>query len=231
MGTRGLHGYEKPDGKIYYQYLQFDNYPTSRGRDHYEAIIESLTQSPSYFINKNGKPNTKFFNRIHDYLNELQYASGHSICNHGTTTKENWPKLDNWQEWQYWWDRNGNFNFFQTGAHWECTIPWEFSKRLVRSGGLGVFSANPLGNFWERIEGYGSENIEGAVNNVIPHVKLNYGNIMAFPEQNEGGFRSYCMVNVDDVRTWGSMFADRIIPNALNMIKDMGSVEIVVKET
>jgi len=147
MGTRGLHGYEKPDGKIYYQYLQFDNYPTSRGKNHYEAIINTLRECYHVFVNKEGKPSADFFKRIHNYLNELQYASGHSLGNHSITTKEKWPKLDCWQEWQYWWDRNGNFNFFPTGGSWECTIPWEFSKQLTNSG--GVTYQNPLGNFWE----------------------------------------------------------------------------------
>jgi hypothetical protein len=81
MGTRSLLGYQRADGKIYSQYQQFDGYPNVRGVKYYIEVLKGLQA-----LKSEENPTPAMFTRIQHYLNEIQYASGHSVRSHMINT-------------------------------------------------------------------------------------------------------------------------------------------------
>ena len=132
MGTRSLLAVETIPDKYYVQYMQFDGYPTIKGKEYYETILASLIEVPSHFIKKD-KPSKAFFKRIKHFLNEYQYKSAHSITSNYTTNAKDWLNQDAWQEWQYLFDKKGNFSIYSRYGRWMCTIPWEFTMHLAET--------------------------------------------------------------------------------------------------
>jgi len=207
MGTRSLLAVESKPGKYYVQYMQFDGYPSEKGMEFYETILESLRNSPSSYVFKNKweKPNRTFFTRIKHFLNEYQYQSGHSIGAHYTCPAGEWEKQDSGQEWQYLFDKNGNFTFFPNGHQYYCKIPWEFTinlaKGLERKVGSGV-----LEPFWEAMSEWDGK--------TFPlKVSLDIGESLAFPDQgvHAGGWRDYGILSIGNKVIKKSMFSD-IVP-------------------
>jgi len=137
MGTRSLLAVETIPDKYYVQYMQFDGYPITKGKEYYETILASLIEVPSYFI-KEDKPSKAFFKRIKHFLNEYQYKSAHSIGNNYTTPAKDWLNQDAWQEWQYLFDKNGNFSIYSLYGKWSCTIPWKFTLHLTKANDSSI---------------------------------------------------------------------------------------------
>lgn len=151
MGTRSLLGYQRPDGKIYSQYQQFDGYPDAKGVNYYVNVLEGLEA-----LELEGKtPPKGMFKRIQHYLNEIQYSTGHSVNSHGIYGYEEWEnsKIDSWQEWQYLFDQTGNFTFFHVGkGHPHIVIPWEFTRSILAAHEPKNLEAIEKSDWWEKIK-------------------------------------------------------------------------------
>jgi len=52
MGTPSLLAVEIIPSKYHTQYMQFDGYPTIRGKEYYETILRSFMEYPNYFIDR-----------------------------------------------------------------------------------------------------------------------------------------------------------------------------------
>lgn len=210
MGTRSLLAMEPGPNKYYIQYMQFDGHPDCKGKEYYEAILESLMENSSYFITKD-KPNRKLFKRIKDFLNNYRYASGHSYNNDWIIEAKDWEKQDVWQEWQYLFDKDGNFTFFNVSSlKYYCTIPWEFTLNLGRS--FGKYDILPddnskLASFWEYAKDWDGKREP-------PELSLETGECLAFPEQGDkqgkqgGGWRHYGILISRNKTLAKSSFAD-----------------------
>lgn len=200
MGTRSLLAVEDKPGKYYVQYMQFDGYPSEKGMEFYGTVLESLKNSPSSYVFKNKweKPNRTFFTRIKHFLNEYQYQSGHSIGAHYTCPAGEWEKQDSGQEWQYLFDKNGNFTFFPMGHQYYCKIPWEFTINLAK---VSERKASALEPFWEAMSEWDGK--------TFPlKVSLDIGESFAFPNQGAGGWRDYEILSIGNKVIQKSMFSD-----------------------
>jgi hypothetical protein len=167
--------------------MQFDGYPSVKGREFYEAIAASLQECPSHFTKK-GKPNTAFFKRIKHFLDNYQYASGHSIDNNLILEANEWDNHDSMQAWNYLFDREGNFKFFSSwyDDRYECTIPWDFTYAMTTAfskGDLGFpYEDSKLQIFWDSLERW-----EGKTD--PPMLSLETCQVHAFASQGKEGWR------------------------------------------
>jgi hypothetical protein len=204
MGTRSLLAVESKPGKYYVQYMQFDGYPSEKGMEFYETVLESLKNSPSSYVFKNKweKPNRTFFTRIKHFLNEYQYQSGHSVGAHYTCPAGEWEKQDSGQEWQYLFDKDGNFTFFPNRHQYYCKIPWEFTINLARVFGLER-KVSVLEPFWKAMSNWDGR--------TFPlKVSLDIGESLAFPDQGTGGWRNYGILSIGNKVIQKSMFSDTV---------------------
>jgi hypothetical protein len=233
MGTRSLLGYERQDGKIYAQYQQFDGYPDTKGVAYYVSVLKGLEALEATDQAKN--PSASVFKRIQHYLNEAQYASGHSVGAHNIHEQESWFNggADCWQEWMYLFDRNGNFIFFHEGKDQpHIVIPWEFTRSILAAHEWKNLETIEKSNWWEkiRLEDY-DENKKvlkwGSKAPLHLHDELNYdsskalrdellkgnkptldlpvmsldvGEILAFPEQKEHGYRTFSVLTIETTK-------------------------------
>ena len=167
MGTRSMLGYEmekkvdRQTRKVYGQYMQFDGYPRGVGHEFYETVIKSVS-GDYYYDLKTGKPKETFFKRIQDYLNELQYRTGHSVDNHMVVSAARYMGRKDLcdTEWRYKFDRDGNFVMLSPGR-FRMTIPWEFTLGLIRTlhsefqDGLSPLTRKnpdgPFGTMWKEV--------------------------------------------------------------------------------
>lgn len=186
MGTPSLLGYEKSNGKYYAQYMQFDGYPSTKGKEFYESILTTLLEAPSYFINKKSKPNAAFFKRIKHFLDNYMYASAHSFNSNWETI--NWEGAGN-----YWYlfDKNGNFISFDAIQKWKCVIPWEFTRGLTQCFGKGPdlnipYDESKLTPFWDCLNHF--EKIEQR-NLPVPEMNLEVAETLSFPGLGNEGWR------------------------------------------
>ena len=226
MGTRSLLAYEKPKSRVYFQYMQFDGYPTIKGREYYEGILKSLQEFGSQeFYSTKGVPNDKFFRRCLDFLNNIQYMTGHSVGNHATIPTEKWLSQDSWQEWQYLFDIAGNFHIIHTGKPTTIVIPWDFTMKLATSFSRGCSEwegkeigsddpeKTPLAKFWEGAEKYLRFDPQyaekGEKEPPEPIMTIKFGESHAFPEQKDGGWRGFGLLSVGSKVVGRSMFFDR----------------------
>ncbi len=192
MGTPSLLAYEIKPGKYYNQYLQFDGVPTWKGKEYYETILKSLMEGSGYFI-KDNKPNKQFFIRIKHFLNNYQYASYHSFNKNAVLdTKDYWSN-----QWQYLFDKDGNFTFSPSDLSYFCTIPWEFTLNLSRHFAPHDFNKfdggfnSTFNSFWESMEKW-----TGITN--PPPINLVTYETHAFPDQKEEGWRKTGILTVGE---------------------------------
>lgn len=194
MGTRSLLAFEQKNGSYYIQYMQFDGYPSVKGREFYEAVVTSLQECPSHFM-KNEKPNMAFFKRIKDFLNNYQYASGHSIDNNWTCVANDWDGQDAMSAWKYLFDRDGNFHFFNTwhAERMECIIPWEFTRTLATAfnkGNLGFpYEESKLGLWWDSLDRWNGREDP-------PMISLESVQTHSFPGQGNDGWRNAARLRI-----------------------------------
>ena len=183
MGTPSLLAVETEPGKYFYQYMQFNGYPTIRGREYYETILKSLQEAPFYFITNN-KPNKNFFVRIKHFLKNAQYASFHSFNCCQTIDAEEWDD----DLWQYLFNKNGDFTFSpRNSSDYSCTIPWKFTLKLATHFVRRV--NNNLIPFWEFMDEW-----NGRTN--PPTMKLTTCETLVFPEQGNEGWRKCGILTV-----------------------------------
>lgn len=211
MGTRSLLGIEVNKDKIHTQYMQFDGYPSVKGYDYYMAVLETLlTLSEDTYTTKKGKPTAFFRSRGLNFLNEYQYASGHSIGNNFMCTLDEFDKKDCWQEWQYLFRYNGDFDFFNTygSGYSACTIPWEATKAIAMA--FDTFDIKKLNEDGDIIRTYFEAMDEYEKNCTLV---IEAGKVHAFPEQKQNGWRGYGVIKVKVgnkiVEKLESMFADK----------------------
>jgi len=187
MGTRSLLAYDMKNGGYHVQYMQFDGYPSVKGKEFYETIVTSLQECPSHFT-KNGKPNSAFFKRIKHFLDNYQYASGHSIDNNWVCKADEWDAQDANAAWKYLFDKDGNFHFFQNwrDERYDCTIPWDFTYALATTfskGDLGFpYDDSKLAVWWNSLEQW-----EGKTD--PPMLSLESAEALSFPDQGDEGWR------------------------------------------
>ena len=225
MGTRSLLGYELANGKIYYQYLQFDGYPEGQGQTYYTKVLEGIKH-----LIKSKKLNSQVFTRIKHYLNEVQYNSGHSIYNHSVTTRKEWFGfgIKAWQEWQYLFTRTGDFIFSGGANQVQVLIPWKLSANLLTDTSRFLnhkttspwWSASKLDDYDEneKVISWGkdaplhiNEELEwdsskllrdkllkgiGIEKIPLPVFRLTFGEHLCFPEQKNNGYRSYEILEI-----------------------------------
>jgi hypothetical protein len=216
MGTRSLLAVETTPGVVHSQYMQFDGYPTCKGKDFYERVACGFGEASEYFTGKArrgqvARPNDKFAKLAIDFLNNYQYQTGHSIGANSTLTMAEWEKADSWQEWQYVFLLNGDFVAFHvsSASRKALIIPWELTRTLVngyasgRSLGFEKGGANEsvLKQFWDSLERHLQFNPEyaeeGEKQPPEPVLKVKAGEVLAHPEQKAGGWRDYVAVEVD----------------------------------
>jgi hypothetical protein len=189
MGTRSLLAVQDLSKTYHVQYMQFDGYPEVKGYEYYSAILKSLMDGGmNYFTNKkSGRPNANFRKRCRNFLNEYQYATGHSMGSNYKATSEEWKEIDSWQEWQYSFDSNGDFTFFnlcEGASYINRVIPWEFTQALTKS-----LWASDVGLSCET---HKAENIIQMIfSKPNCDVVLESGEKQVFPEQDEEGWRNY----------------------------------------
>lgn len=214
MGTRSLLAVEKSEGVLHSQYMQFDGYPTCKGRDFFERIAASFGECREYFCDGNRKPNGNFVQRVVDFLNDYQYQSGHSIGSHQECKLADWLKADSWQEWQYLWRLNGDFVTFHRGEEKALVIPFEIVAALGRDCRLLKFGETDtlLSKFWSGVEEYLGFNPEyaavGEKPPVAPRLTVLTGECFAFPEQKAGGWRSYVEVKLGGRKIYSSILSN-----------------------
>ena len=210
MGTRSLIAFEKPKKKYHVQYMQFDGGPSCKGLEYYTGVLEGVIEGGTAFLTKTGKPNKLFFNRIHNFLNNYMYASGHSINNNFTIDASEWKKQDCCQEWQYLFNKDGDFIFFSSYRDsTSVIIPWELTKALMTGfhgslefvqpvttsveGRLHVSQVSVFANYFDIITrwltDYNHEDEETRIPVVMPVLSLEYSEVLAFPSQGDGGWR------------------------------------------
>jgi len=190
MGTRSLLAVEMKPGKYHVQYMQFDGYPSCKGKEFYEDVTTGLAQDWSAFVDKKGNPNSHFRDRVKNLLNNYQYASSHSIGNHWTCDAEKWTKHDCCQEWQYLWKWNGDFCFFNTyGESPVVTIPWAFTLALIKNF-CDPEDIKEVYAFFERDALNNSDNF----GKNMPILKAVWGDTFAFPDQGKDGWRSFANI-------------------------------------
>lgn len=208
MGTRALYGYERPDGKIYVQYTQFDNEPNNFGKFFYQTIVDSLTEGHGYFWLKKEMPNKNFFKRINDYLNEIQYRSHHSIANNHVVDEKWWsnPRIDS--RWKYLWDFNGNFQFTPVDGKWTCTIPWTFTLNFVKSFGIAPFryedeplGKKPFGKFWNKVTDKANNKEKES-----PELSLVYGKVLNSDDGENEEYKNYACIELDGKKVYVGRF-------------------------
>lgn len=195
MGTPSYLGYEAGN-KNYEQYMQYDGYPLGRGKELYEAVVNTLMEDPSYFI-EDTNPNARFFLRIRHFLKEKQYAAYHSFNEGKFHPKKDWGTANMWE---YLFHKNGDFSFSPPSCNWTCTIPWEFTSRLIYCFSKADMSRNPLDPFWKSMKAW-----KGTT--TPPVLRLKSYQSMSFPNQKEQGWR-YAGILTVGKKKHQSMFAE-----------------------
>jgi hypothetical protein len=173
MGTRSLLAYEHSPEIYHVQYLQFDGYPSVKGWDYYN-FMRRMDLCRNYFV-KDGKPTKKFFKKCRDYLNYIQWSSGHSFEHHWKCSPDKWLSQDAGQEWQYLFDAKGNFHIWR-GRDEICVIPFEATVAMSDY------------KYEETLEA-----VFAKMNDMKRGFKLRLcsGERLCFPEQGEGGWRNF----------------------------------------
>lgn len=220
MGTRSLLGYETAPGKVYYQYMQFDGYPTCKGREFYEGIAATLgsvlgsaaTASP---LRK--ADGVMVRQRIRHFLDNYQYASGHSVNNHDTCTRKAWDafEVDGGQEWQYLWDTKGNFIGAEAREHGVTfTIPWELTSRLYESHHHLKLGRDDtlLEPWWKALHNLAMADEA----TLVPSLELRAWECNEFPEQGDAGWRHTSALSVNNKKVFTDMFGDSRSPRRRN---------------
>jgi len=194
MGTRSLLGVETKRGTVHTQYMQFDGYPSVKGYDYYMAVISTLmTMDEETYVTKKGTPKPFFRERCLNFLNDYQYASGHSIGNNFEVKTSDWHKQDCWQEWQYLFRMCGDFDFLNTyGTGYSiCTIPWEVTRAIASA--FDIYDVKKVNEETDIFRTYFEAMDETSKSCVLSVEK---GEIHAFPEQNERGWRNFGVIRV-----------------------------------
>jgi len=169
--------------------MQFDGYPSVKGLEYYSAIVNSLSNGGVEYFTSKGVPNSKFRKRALAFLNNYQYASGHSINNNYTIKNEEWKGLDSWQCWQYLFKLNGDFEISHVSGDLEIKIPWEMTVALSN-----------IGMRDESCDGY--KLVEKLFNyyddDKSPVVILETGEVLAFPYQMDDGWREFSKIIIQE---------------------------------
>jgi hypothetical protein len=224
MGTRSLLAYESKPGKYYVQYMQFDGIPEVKGKEYYEGITRGLAQEHHYFIDKEGNPNKHFRERIKHFLNNYQYASGHSIGNHYTIDSKEWTTISSGQEWQYLWSYNGDFSFFHYREKRVITIPWDITRTIFKAF-YSYGELEPVYNYFN----------ETALNDPdskdIPILKVISGEKMSFPEQGAGGYRTWSEVLKIDSNGVRVLAESHFVPKNGEEVRNQTEYKMVVKSS
>jgi len=212
MGTRSLLGVETKKDNIHVQYMQFDGYPSVKGYEYYRGILTALMQlNSASYSTKKGTPNSFFKQRCLDFLNEYQYASGHSIGNNFEVKVSEWEDQNCCQEWQYLFDLKGDYSFFNHYSNaYNCSIPWGVTKGIADSFDLTNINCNTderkdiLYKFFDECD----------CGETLPVLLVEIGSIIAFPEQYDDGWREYGIITLEVdgkvVDTLESVFATRL---------------------
>jgi hypothetical protein len=152
MGTRSLLAVEDKPGRLHVQYMQFDGYPTCKGKQFYNGVVRGMTEAAGW--DEGGKPGKAFFKRVRHFLDEYQYQSGHSIGNHFRATLRKFLDADSWQEWQYWFDASGDFHVIRTGLDREVIIPWGITNAFAEMHyeARDILDGKALDPLWEKVE-------------------------------------------------------------------------------
>lgn len=185
MGTRSLLGYEGTDKKVYYQYLQFDGYPTVQGKNFFHFVQKTFREAPSHFTN-GARPNSVFFEMIVDYFNYKKWSTAHSFINNRSVANvKDFIQVNSWQAWQYWFDASGAFHVLRHVDKKSCfKIPFKALMALSER----EFDEDSL--IWLPVWTSLEEDMKVTMS-------ITHGESHSFPQQGEFGWRKFTSVLVN----------------------------------